>query len=489
MAAVGRSMDEEIRAMTPELVAVEFQKYKRTKTDTLVRPHRIRIPLGVDGVDWRMFEANLDSRSRGICNRLKSGRYFFSPFREVEVSKEPHLSLEDARRLDRVRTLSIACLPDVIAQRLIYRVIQPQAEHLFSEIAQDVSFAYRCGKSAPAAARCLRGNIIAGYPIAIDADIKGFFDNIPHDRLFAVIEAFTGSDNPLVQRHLQKYVSADRVRSSTYDHNCREFCRRRPKRVPREKGIPQGGVLSGMIANLYLHSFDKWVTEDLAAQFGVRYVRYADDFVVLLNDPQVVDEVCLQIRDRLGGLGLELNDEKTIVKNLSRDSLDFVGFSISDRAIRVRSKNVTKFKKRILDVVRACPINSTQPRRSLGCLVRALNYRLLGNEFPEARVCTACQNVEARRNWISFFATVTDIQQLRALDRWIRETIYCEAHRTSGVRFSRGDLKRAGLASLERIYYRYRHEIGKIFFCSCGPLDADFVKQSEFTLLFNQISS
>lgn len=242
---------------------------------------------------------------------------------------------------------------------------------------------------------------------------------------------------------------------------------------------------------MYLHSFDRWIAEELAQRYRLRYVRYADDFVVLLEDRQAAGEVCKQVGDRLSALGLELNEEKTDVKDLSQhswDALDFVGFSISPRAVRVRSKNIARFKKRMMKVVLAHPISRTDPRRSLERLIWAMSFRLLGNGFPEPRVCTKCGKKEARRNWMSFFATVTDAGQLRELDKWIRKTVYQEVYRATGVRLTRSDLKRAGLPSLERIYYRYRHELDEIRFCSCGPLDADFVKPSELELLFVPVS-
>lgn len=322
--------------------------------------------MGVDGVDFQNFERNLDKFAYSICNRIRNGRYFFSPFLEVAVSKDPSLDRAEAIAANKFRCISIATIKDVIMQRLLYRELEPIVEERFREI-PIVSYAYRRGLSAPTAVRKIHEYVTNDeYLYVLDADLSKFFDTIPHDKLFCSIEDFFGAGNVLTLKLIRRFYSADRVLWDEHPKELKDYKVLKPKRTVRKEngirqGIPQGGVLSGMLANIYMHSFDKWVIDTLASSFDIKYVRYADDFVVLFKEKGQEQEVFNRIKDKLLEMGLIIHNigEKTKFIDLSlekKERLEFVGFEVIPGRIRVREANIQKFKNRINEILDKCGV-------------------------------------------------------------------------------------------------------------------------------------
>ncbi|MBW1691184.1 MAG: hypothetical protein JRJ70_10630, partial [Deltaproteobacteria bacterium] len=154
-----------------------------------------------------------------------------------------------------------------------------------------------------------------GYKIVLDADIEAFFDNIPHSLIMKALaeEVADGNILGLVERFLKSGVMED------------------GKFIPTIKGTPQGGVISPLLANIVLNYLD-WHLED----HGYRFVRYADDFVVLVQNKAEAEKALKLVRYFLSTeLGLELNLEKTEITTYGK-GFDFLGFSISSRYVRIR---------------------------------------------------------------------------------------------------------------------------------------------------------
>jgi RNA-directed DNA polymerase len=249
----------------PEALKDCYKRYKASKTDRY-EPDRIKIPMGADGVTWQNFERNLDKNVGYISHRVANGSYLFYPLREKEMKKPD----------DGVRIISIAGIRDALVQRQLYEALYKSAETMFAKPKLDkVSFAYRRGKSAPEAAhRIWQSFRRDSYGYAFDADIRKFFDTLDHNRLMELIETWVGRDT-IVGTLLWRYIRTDRVPYDSYPHGPgwqKYFMSNKPQRIPRLQGVPQGGVLSGMLANLYLREFDRWVVEELSQQFDLRYM-------------------------------------------------------------------------------------------------------------------------------------------------------------------------------------------------------------------------
>jgi RNA-directed DNA polymerase len=215
------------------------------------------------------------------------------------------------------RPLGIPTIRDRVVQMATLLILEP----IFEEDFEDCSYGFRPGRSAHQALEEIRGHLRAGYQAVYDADLKGYFDTIPHDKLMSGLRARIADRSvlTLIRRWLQTpVVEAPQGKGGAAQAS-------RPG-----KGTPQGGVISPLLANLYLPWFDRPFHGPSGPAHWARakLVRYADDFVVLARDvsPKLkgVLETWLETR-----MGLEINREKTRVIDLKQKgaSLDFLGFT------------------------------------------------------------------------------------------------------------------------------------------------------------------
>jgi RNA-directed DNA polymerase len=374
---------------------------------------------------------------------------------------------------DGVRIISIAGIRDALVQRQLYEALYKSAETMFAKPKLDkVSFAYRRGKSAPEAAhRIWQSFRRDSYGYAFDADIRKFFDTLDHNRLMELIETWVGRDT-IVGTLLWRYIRTDRVPYDSYPHGPgwqKYFMSNKPQRIPRLQGVPQGGVLSGMLANLYLREFDRWVVEELSQQFDLRYYRYADDFVILTRHEQDAAALYDPVDNKLKDLLLELHPDKTQVSVISNGDLIFVGFHFMQDRVRVREENIQRFKDRFLKALAREPTlrsDSYHWTERLKLTIRwYVNPKILG---PEPELCETCGlPKERRRSWMAFFApVVSDEDQFRQLDRWMRGRICKHFRDRYRVRLGRKELREAGMKSLVNEYYRLRKM--PVTLCTCS---------------------
>lgn len=297
-----------------------------------------------------------------------------------------------------------------------------------------------------------------------------FFDNIPHQELFKLIEDLFGQ-NTLATKMLRRFISTGGTLSKDVRGKLKNFHHYKPNRqaIRRTKGLPQGGILSGMLANLYLHSFDCWIVDKLSPRYSLKYVRYADDFVILLKKYAEIALVHQAVCQNIQTLQLELHSlesEKTKYVNTYESGLNFVGFNFTLEQIKVSKNNIQKFKDRVLEKIRNEPNNKFgyKPKSRLNRFVlNVVNRKIIGRS---EEICPLCNGVkrEKVRSWIGFFRAITDVQQLHELDKWIRIEIGRHFRQIYGISLSRADFRKAGLASLEQEYYRiYKRQM-----CKCS---------------------
>lgn len=464
-------LDEKLIELSQSKTLInEYHVYKKIKTD-IYSDDKIMIQMGVDGVDYIAFETNLSIATEHIARRLREEKHFFSPFREVIISKEPNLSVKEAIEAEKTRVLSIGTIKDVIVQRIIYKAIEHYSEEVFGRL-KNTSFAYRKQQSAPAAARLISSYVKEGYCHVLDADLSKFFDTIPHEKLDSEIGSFFGEENQLIKKYLRRFFSADRVEWDSYQGNVKNFYKKKPKRIIRKEGIPQGGVLSGLLANVYMHQFDKWVTTKLSSEYGCKYVRYADDFVLMFKTESHIEEVFNKCKAQLLTMGLKLHElgSKSQILNLSyegRKTLEFVGFAITPKYIRVREANILKFKKRISNIINKCEIRSYRQTEDLKFIIKHIRFKVLGNEEFHALKCEICEKTKSKKSWLSYFLSITDVRQLKSLDTWIRKQVYTKYYLSTNKRLSNKLLRDLELPSIEETYYTYHKELGKIEHCHC----------------------
>lgn len=277
---------------------------------------RVRANQGAAGVDGQMisdFEADLKNNLYKLWNRLSSGSYFPPPVRRVDIPKSD----------GRMRPLGIPTVADRIAQMVVKRHLEPLVEPQF----HPDSYGYRPGKSAldavgMARQRCWRRDWV------LDLDIKAFFDSIEPELLMRAVRKHT--DCPWALLYIDRWLKAPMQMADG-------------SLIGRERGTPQGGVISPLLANLFLHyAFDLWMRRNFP---DILFERYADDAICHCRDEDQAIALRTALATRFAECGLTLHPEKTKIvycKDQSRREnhptfkFDFLGYTFRPRMVSKR---------------------------------------------------------------------------------------------------------------------------------------------------------
>jgi RNA-directed DNA polymerase len=240
---------------------------------------------GVDGETVKEFEDGLEVRLGDLHRRLKTGRYRAPAVRRVHIPKGP----------GKTRPLGIPTVEDRLVQAAVARILSAVFEPVFS----DGSFGYRPGRSAHDALRRLRSHLIGGKVMHVcEADIRSYFDRVHHGWLRQMLAQRIA--DPAIMRLINKWLRAGVMENGVT--------------VRREEGVPQGGPISPILANVYLHyALDLWFERRFKRSCrGQAYlVRFADDFVAAFQYGSDADRFGKELKGRMEKFGLELAPEKT----------------------------------------------------------------------------------------------------------------------------------------------------------------------------------
>jgi group II intron reverse transcriptase/maturase len=332
-----------------------WESYKRVKSN--------RGAAGVDRQSIDEFDSDLKDNLYKLWNRMSSGSYFPMPVFRVEIPKPD----------GRMRPLGIPTVTDRIAQMVVKRRLEPALEKCF----HSDSYGYRPSKSAidavgVARKRCWENDWV------LDLDIKGFFDNIDHDLLMRALHKHT--DCRWILLYTERWLKA-------------------PVKLPdgrlkeREKGTPQGAVISPLLANLFLHyAFDLWMQRRFPS---VLFERYADDIICHCKSQSQAEWLLVEISKRMAECKLELNQGKTKIVYCKDDrrkgkypnvKFDFLGYTFQPRSVKGPKGNLflgftpavsNKAAKAMRDVMRSWKIH-LHSDKSLEDLSRMYNPIIRG---------------------------------------------------------------------------------------------------------------
>jgi len=289
------------------------------------------------------------------------------------------------------RPLGIPTLRDRIAQNVAVMILEPIFEADFEES----SYGFRPGRSAKDAMAAIKANLKAGKTQVYDADLSRYFDSIPHDRLMKTLNQRITDPRMLKLIHL--WLKAPVVEDGVYKGGKKH-----------KKGTPQGGVISPLLANIYLHLLDRIVNkpQSLFVRYGVRMVRYADDFVLMA--PNIPLVILHRLKRILTRMGLTLNEQKTHLVDATKQPFDFLGLTVRyDRDLKGRGFRYwnlmasKKSEKKLIGKTRT--YLSTHGHLSPPLIAEGLNQMLRGwlNYFDMEGVSYLAMNKRRLRYYLS----------------------------------------------------------------------------------------
>jgi len=328
---------------------------------------------GIDGVTLEQFQENTEANLYVVYNRMSSGTYFPPGVKQVKIPKSN----------GKMRNLGIPTVRDRVAQTVIKKLIEPRIDSIFYE----ESHGCRPKKSAHQALDSVRRRCWKKAWV-IDLDIKDYFNTIDHELLMKAVEVHV--EEAWIKMYIERWLEAPVVTSTGVEEKA------------EDKGTPQGGVLSPLLANLFLHyALDKWLKREYPQ---IAFTRYMDDVIVHCTSQKEAAYILARIKERLAACKLSLNEEKTCIvycKSEGRDgdypkvTFDFLGYTFKP------STSYNRWKKQ--KFLGFNPEISNKSQKKIGEEIRAKD-----------KCMNFCKNIEelakllnpSIRGWLNYYGYI-----------------------------------------------------------------------------------
>ncbi|WP_069661364.1 group II intron reverse transcriptase/maturase [Arcticibacter eurypsychrophilus] len=360
--------------VTKRMVLEAYRKVKQNKGSA-----------GIDEQSIQDFDKNLQKNLYKLWNRMSSGSYFPSPVKEVKIPKKS----------GGTRSLGIPTVADRVAQQVVKYFLEPKIDHLF----HPDSYGYRRDKNAhqaihTATQRCFKAAWV------IDMDIKGFYDNIDHELMMKAVRFYT--QERWIILYVERWLKAGIMKEGLLQE--------------RDKGTPQGGVVSPLLANIFLHiAFDKWMQK---TQPHVQFERYCDDIIVHCKSEQQTMFIKTRINERMKECKMELHESKTKIvycQNVwnrvkqTNSSFDFLGYTFRPRVCHTKPNPLLLF----------VPCMSESSMKSVRTKVKDFGL----TKF-KGKVQALSQKLNPQiRGWMAYYCKFTKWATLK-LWRWLNLKLY-----------------------------------------------------------------
>jgi len=339
---------------------------------------------GLDGIDSKRFDIKKNEYVQSINKKVKKGTYSFIPYAEIQMSKgrgkAPRILALPALR----DQITLSCLKDFLHSNFEDSINKKLPNSYIYELKEMVSSLIKTGENC----------------FFIKIDIKGFYDNIDREKLMNFVRRRI--DKPEALKLIYKAITNPIVpRSSNSKQRYQYYT---------SKGVPQGLAISNILSNIYLSNFDI-----CAGKLGLKYFRYVDDILILHNSSKKTSDILEKLRFEVSRLGLELNDEKTNMGVIGKDSIDYLGYDIKKNT--KTSVRPSSFQKLIISLSNKLVYADYHKSKFLELHSDLDNetYQKVLIEDLNERI-TGAFNEKKKYGWLFYFSQIDDIALLHKLD-------------------------------------------------------------------------